>query len=146
MPLPSPSRDGSIELLRPYVNLTKNDFRLLVVWLAAAIWPVGPYPILALYGEQGSAKSTLARIVRLLIDPQAAPLLSEPRSMRDIRSPPRRAGRNRRRGSRMSCAASRPNSAFITYMLRLREAATSAFFPSETSGDVVAGKKECRHT
>jgi hypothetical protein len=52
--------------------------------MAAAIRPVGPYPILALYGEQGSAKSTLARIVRLLIDPQAAPLLVEPRGTRDL--------------------------------------------------------------
>ena len=84
LPLPSPSRDGSIDLLRPYVNLTDRDFRLLVVWMAAALRPVGPYPILALYGEQGSAKSTLARIVRLLIDPQTAPLLVEPRSTRDL--------------------------------------------------------------
>ena len=76
-----PSREGSIELLRPYVNLTDADFRLLVVWMAAAIRPVGPYPMLALYGEQGSAKSTLARIVRRLIDPQAAPLLAEPRNI-----------------------------------------------------------------
>ena len=85
LPLPSPSRRGSIELLRPYVNLTQRDFRLLVVWMAAALRPVGPYPILALYGEQGSAKSTLARVVRRLIDPQAAPLLVEPRSTRDLK-------------------------------------------------------------
>ena len=76
--------EGSIELLRPYVNLSERDFRLLVVWMAAALRPVGPYPILALYGEQGSAKSTLARVVRLSIDPQAAPLLTEPRSTRDL--------------------------------------------------------------
>ena len=79
-----PSRDGSIELLRPYVNLADRDFRLLIVWMAAALRPVGPYPILALYGEQGSAKSTLARVVRLLIDPHAAPLLAEPRNTREL--------------------------------------------------------------
>ncbi len=82
--LPVPSRDGSIELLRSYVNLSDRDFRLLIVWLAAALRPVGPYPILALYGEQGSAKSTLARIVRRLVDPHAAPLLVEPKSTRDL--------------------------------------------------------------
>ena len=79
-----PSREGSIELLRPYVNLTGPDFRLLIVWMAAALRPAGPYPVLALCGDQGSAKSTLARIVRLLIDPQAAPLLGEPRNTRDL--------------------------------------------------------------
>jgi hypothetical protein len=48
-----PSRGGSIELLRRYVNVSDDDFRLLVVWLAAALRPVGPYPILVLYGEHG---------------------------------------------------------------------------------------------
>jgi hypothetical protein len=82
--LPRPIREGSIELLRPYVNLSPSDFRLLVAWMAAALRPVGPYPILAIYGEQGSSKSTLARVIRSLIDPQDAPLLSEPGSTRDL--------------------------------------------------------------
>ena len=84
MPLPVPSRDGSIELLRPYVNVTNAGFSLLVAWLTAAPRPVGPYPVLVLNGEHGSTKSTLARILRLLIDPQFPPLLGEPRSARDL--------------------------------------------------------------
>jgi hypothetical protein len=84
LPLPRPSREGSIELLRPYVNASPSDFRLLVAWMAAALRPVGPYPILVIYGEQGSAKSTLARIIRSMIDPQDAALLSEPGSTRDL--------------------------------------------------------------
>jgi hypothetical protein len=82
--LPVPSRGGSIELLRPYVNVTDEAFVLLIGWLTAALRPAGPYPILSLHGEQGSAKSTLARILRLLIDPQACPLLSEPASTLDL--------------------------------------------------------------
>jgi hypothetical protein len=84
LPLPVPSTNGSIELLRPYTNVTDADFRLVVAWLTAALRPVGPYPILVLYGEQGSAKTTLARILRLLIDPQACPLLDCPRTTRDL--------------------------------------------------------------
>jgi hypothetical protein len=52
--------------------------------MAAALRPVGPYPILALYGEQGSAKSTLARVIRLLVDPHATPVLTEPGDARDL--------------------------------------------------------------
>ena len=37
LPLPAPRRDGSIERLQAYVNLTEADFRLLVGWLAAAL-------------------------------------------------------------------------------------------------------------
>ena len=46
LPLPSPARDGSIDLWRRYVNLTEPDFRLMVGSLTAALRPVGPYPVL----------------------------------------------------------------------------------------------------
>jgi energy-coupling factor transporter ATP-binding protein EcfA2 len=70
--------------LRPYVKLCDSDVRLLIAWTAAALRPNGPYPILAIYGEQGSAKSTLAKIVSRLIDPQSSSLLAEPKSARDL--------------------------------------------------------------
>ena len=69
--LPLPRTDGSIELLKKYVNLDDRDFQLFVVWLTAAMRPVGPYPPLVIQGEQGSAKSTLARVARLLVDPHS---------------------------------------------------------------------------
>ena len=84
LPLPVPANDGSIELLRPFVNLGESSFRLLVAWMAAALRPVGPYPILVIHGEQGSAKTTLAKIIRQLIDPQTAAVLAEPGSTRDL--------------------------------------------------------------
>ena len=84
LPLPMPARDGSIDLLRPYVNLTEPDFRLMIAWLTAVLRPVGPYPVLVLNGEQASGKSTLARILRLLIDPQTCPVLALPKSTHDL--------------------------------------------------------------
>jgi hypothetical protein len=84
LPLPVPSHDGSIELLKPFVNVSPSDFHLLITWLAAALRPAGPYPVLAIRGEQGSAKSTLAKVVRQLVDPQSAPLLGEPGSADDL--------------------------------------------------------------
>ena len=80
LPLPMPSRDGSIDLLRPYVNLTEADFRLMVTWLTAVLRPVGPYPILVLNGEQATAKSTLVKVLRLLIDPHTCIALNPPTS------------------------------------------------------------------
>ena len=50
----------------------------------AALRPRGPYPILCLHGTQGSGKSTTARRLRSLIDPNAAPLRGLPRSADDI--------------------------------------------------------------
>ena len=40
----------------------------------------GPYPIQAIYGEQGSCKSTAQKMQRALVDPNKSPLRSEPKS------------------------------------------------------------------
>jgi hypothetical protein len=83
--LPEPTRDGSIDELRRFINVgSHEDWILVVAWLVAALCPRGPYPILTLHGEQGSAKSTTARVLRALVDPSTAPLRSEPRELRDL--------------------------------------------------------------
>ncbi len=70
-PLPLPALGGSIEALRPFVNVADEDeFKLLIGCLVGYLSPKGPYPVLIIGGEQGSAKSTTARLVRRLIDPR----------------------------------------------------------------------------
>ena len=86
--LPTPARDGEFALLRNYVNVENNDMPLLVAWITAALRPVGPHPILVITGEQGSAKSTLARICRLLVDPHSAPFAPSPENTATSWSPP----------------------------------------------------------
>lgn len=82
--LPLPVMGGQIGSLRPFVNCTDADWPLILAWLVAALRPKGPYPVLVLLGEQGSAKSTIGRVLRALVDPNAAPLRSEPRDVRDL--------------------------------------------------------------
>jgi hypothetical protein len=83
--LPAPVFGGSIEALRPFLNVrTRPDFVLIVAYLLAALRPHGPYPVLALNGEQGAAKSTAAKLLRSLIDPNVAPLRALPREDRDL--------------------------------------------------------------
>ena len=83
--LPYPERGGNINELRPFVNVaTVQDFHLMVAYQLAAMRPIGPYPIMVLTGEQGSAKSTAARVNRSLVDPNTSPLRSAPREERDL--------------------------------------------------------------
>ena len=83
--LPTPETGGSIELLRRYLNVqTDADFTLVVSWMLAVLRARGPYPVLVLSGEQGSAKSTFSNILRALLDPNAAPLRALPREDRDV--------------------------------------------------------------
>ena len=84
-PLPVPETGGSIRDLYRFVNLADDGARVLVVeWLLAAYRDRGPYPVLVLSGEQGTAKSMLAKILRELVDPNTAPLRSLPRDDRDL--------------------------------------------------------------
>ncbi len=75
---------GRVDELRRFINVPDGDWPLIVAWQAAAMRPRGPYPVLCLHGEQGSAKSTTARVVRELIDPNAAPLRCEPKEPRNL--------------------------------------------------------------
>jgi hypothetical protein len=83
--LPVPDSGGSLDYLRPFLNVRSDrDFILVVAWALAALRDNGPYPVLALAGEQGTAKSTFSKILRALIDPNTAPLRALPREDRDL--------------------------------------------------------------
>ncbi len=85
LPLPVPERGGTLDDLRGLLNVRhEDDLILIVAWLLAALRPKGPFPLLSFSGEQGSAKSTAARILRWLIDPNRIPLRSLPRDERDL--------------------------------------------------------------
>ena len=85
LPLPIPEQGGSIETLNSFLNLAnRNDFVLIVCWLLAALRCGGPYPLLAISGEQGSAKTVLSKLLKALIDPNAAPVRVLAREQREL--------------------------------------------------------------
>ena len=83
--LPSPVRGGRVDDLAPFFNCqTEDDFRLVVIWVVAALSAGREYPVLVFVGEAGSAKSTATLIARSIIDPNTAPLRKAPREERDL--------------------------------------------------------------
>lgn len=85
LPLPLPERGGSLDDLSHFLNLQTDRGRILITaWLVGTLHPTGPYPVLALHGEKGSAKSTLTRYLRALIDPNVAPAPVQPRESSDL--------------------------------------------------------------
>src|SRR5215471_13844968 len=84
-PLPLPVRGGSIESFAAFLNLASdNDFVLVVAWLLGVLRAGGPYPVLAIAGEQGSAKTVLSELLRAMIDPSVAPVRALPRDEREL--------------------------------------------------------------
>jgi hypothetical protein len=87
--LPCPVSGGRLDELRGVLNLGAGEagderWALISAWLVGTLHPQGPYPVLWLSGEQGSAKSAAARYLRAIVDPSAAPLRSQPREDRDL--------------------------------------------------------------
>jgi phage/plasmid primase-like uncharacterized protein len=83
--LPEPKRGGDLKELRRFLNIRRDDdFILVVAWIVAAFRDIGPYPVLVLVGEHGTAKTTLCKILRALLDPRTPPLRSLPREERDL--------------------------------------------------------------
>ena len=93
LPLPVPVAGGSIQLLRPFLNIERankdsddpsGQFTLTVGWIVGAFRGNGPYAILVALGEQGAAKTTFCRLMRDLVDPNFAPLRDPPADKREL--------------------------------------------------------------
>ena len=57
---------------------------LCVAWLLGALHPTGPFALLAVDGEQGSAKTTTCKVLRRLVDPYKGDLRAPPRNRDDL--------------------------------------------------------------
>ena len=100
-PLPVPDPTGGLEELAPFVNVPcvasvacvaskhthskmLSDWFLLITWLAMAARPEGPYPILVLLGEQGSAKSYTMDVLCNILDPHDINKQSPPKEEQQL--------------------------------------------------------------
>jgi hypothetical protein len=78
--LPLPSYPGNIDSLFDHLNVSVADRPLVLAWLVAAIIdPDSPHPILSLFGEQGTGKSSASRRIVAMVDPSSVPLRKPPR-------------------------------------------------------------------
>lgn len=77
--LPTPQRSKGQQLWE-FIDIDKADRPILLAVMVAALIQVDvPHVILLLLAEQGSAKSTVTRMLVSLIDPSAVPLRQPPR-------------------------------------------------------------------
>jgi hypothetical protein len=84
LPLPEPTKGGKIDDLKPFLNVSDNDFKLAVAWQVSALGGVGPYPIIALIGGGGAAKTTTGHKLRGVFDPHVTLSRALSRSDRDL--------------------------------------------------------------
>ncbi len=82
--LPYPEERGDLEGLRRFVNVTDEEWPLLVGFIVGVLNPRGPYPACVLTGDQGTAKSTCARLIRAITDPHVIESDTLPRNGTDL--------------------------------------------------------------
>ena len=76
---------GDIRDVLRFVNISEESQQVLfLVLLVSYFIPDFPHPIAYVYGPQGSAKSTLSKIIRKLVDPSRIEVLSLPRKEEDL--------------------------------------------------------------
>lgn len=84
MPIPTHSDSTDLSPLWQLINIPKQSRLLVTTWLLECWRPDTPFPVLELYGEQGSVKSTSQRLLRRLIDPNMSDLRAAPRNREDL--------------------------------------------------------------
>ena len=82
--MPVPTSGGSLEPLWKVLNARPDDRPVLIGWLASAFLPNVAQPFVLLKGEQGTGKTTAARLMLSLLDPGAGQMTSAPRTDRDF--------------------------------------------------------------
>ena len=83
-PLPTPVAGGSLDEIKPFVNIVKpSSWQLVTAWIVSLFFR-GPFAWLALQGRQGTAKTSTSRTLRQVVDPNKSPVRAPPRSVRDL--------------------------------------------------------------
>lgn len=82
---PKRTEKSVADLLAPFIPVKRReDLELLAAWVVGTYKPGGPFPVLIINGEQGSAKSTTTRVLRRLVDPNSRDICEPPTNNRDF--------------------------------------------------------------
>jgi|GEM_PF-5678576 len=82
--LPKKTDDSLYDLLKPYVNLGENDYKLFLAYLCHLFIYDTSHMICIISSSHGSGKSTLTRLIRRLVDPTLAENALIPRNINDF--------------------------------------------------------------
>lgn len=83
-PLPDPMPGGDLSALWELVNIPEADRVMVAAWLVESLRPDTAYPVLLMFGGQGTGKSSTHSMLRDLFDPNQVNLRAAPKSVDDM--------------------------------------------------------------
>lgn len=78
-PLPEPVSGGQLDELWSHLHVPAADRPLVAAWIVSALTHDISHPVLAFFGEQGTAKTTNQKKLVIVIDPGPVPTRKPPR-------------------------------------------------------------------
>lgn len=78
-------QEGDVKKILDFVNLQSEKDRLLfLVYLVSCFVPEIPHPIPVLYGDKGSSKTTVLKMVKEIVDPSILAIISFPHNNTEL--------------------------------------------------------------
>ena len=82
-----PVKGGNLkELLSPFINMSENSFILFLIYLVQCFFYNSSHFVAIISSGQGSGKSTLTKLIQLLIDPSLAEKTLLPSSVEELKN------------------------------------------------------------
>lgn len=82
-----PIKGGNLkELLSPFINMNENNFILFLIYLVQCFFYRSNHFVAIISSGQGSGKSTLTKLIQLLIDPSLAEKTLLPSSIEELKN------------------------------------------------------------
>ena len=81
--IPQKSNEGLLKLLKPFVNITGNEYIIFVIWLVQAFCS-GHHSALLVRASHGSGKSSLSRVIRQILDPSETDISHMPKDTKSL--------------------------------------------------------------
>jgi hypothetical protein len=78
-PLPEPQPGGSLGDLWGWLNVAEDDRPMVAAALVSMLFSEQPHVVLAIFGEQGTGKTTAVKVLVLILDPGPVPVRKPPR-------------------------------------------------------------------
>lgn len=81
---PKLAKSGDIKILKEILGLDDKSWHKILFFMISSLMPKSAKPILTFCGSPGSGKTTIAKIIKFILDPETSGVMAMPNRTRDL--------------------------------------------------------------